>query len=87
MKTVAALHKELGALIAAGQGRKPVCILKDTFPSPMEADGANVIAVEAVTGPQFIATMDDDGGTKYNRNGSEAGKLVVLLRGDKKEGA
>lgn len=82
--TVAGLHKQLGKLIAAGHGRKPVAINKDTFSSPMEEDGACIIGVAEVEGPTFVCRCDDDGGTYYNKDGSEAGAFTVILRGTRK---
>ena len=79
--TVSALHKQLGALIEAGHGRKPVAVNKRTFTDPLEQDGAVILAVHGVEGPRFIPTLDDDGGTKWNLDGSEAGKRLVVLFG------
>lgn len=79
--TVAALHKKLSALLAAGHERKPVCIDKSTFHHPLEQDGAVVLNVETVCNPTFIPYADDDGGTKINKDGSESGRYVVLLKG------
>jgi len=83
--TVAALHKRLGELIAAGHGRKPVCVNKDTFRHPLEEDGAVILDIAEVQGPIFVCKTDDDGGTKFNQDGSEAGIRTVVLRGTMKE--
>ena len=58
--TVPGLHKQLSELIAAGHGRKPVCINKRTFNHRMEEDGAVILPVESVSGPEFIGTTDAD---------------------------
>ncbi len=79
--TVAALHKRLGELIVAGHGRKPVCVNKRTFYDPCEQDGAVILAVHGVEGPRWIYTTDDDGGSKINKDGTEAGKRLVILYG------
>ena len=79
--TVAALHKRLSALIEAGYGRKPVAVNKRTFTDPCEQDGAVILAVHGVEGPRWIPTPDDDGGTKWNKDGTEAGKRLVVLFG------
>ncbi|RYF06474.1 MAG: hypothetical protein EOO31_09830 [Comamonadaceae bacterium] len=79
--TVAALHKALGKLIEQGHGRKPVQINKGTFRHPLEDDGVVIMGVEAIDGPQWLPTADDDGGTKWNKDGTEAGKRVVILKG------
>lgn len=83
--TVAALHKRLGALIEAGHGRKPVLVHKSTFTDPRENDGDMLLPLWAVQGPRWIPTADDDGGTKWNKDGTEAGKRSVLLVGDAAE--
>ena len=83
--TVSRLHKQLSELIAAGHGRKPVCINKRTFNHRMEEDGAVILPVESVSGPEFIGTTDDDGGTKFNRDGTEAGRYTVVLAGGEEE--
>jgi hypothetical protein len=79
---VSQLHRALGKLIEAGHGRKLVAINKDTFSGgPLESDGAVIIAIEDVQGPIFVGKMDDDGGTAWNKDGSEAGTRTVVLRG------
>ncbi len=83
--TVSRLHKQLTDLIAAGHGRKPVCINKRTFNNRLEQDGAVIMPVEIVYGPVFINTADDDGGTKFNRDGTEAGRYTVVLAGGEEE--
>ena len=79
--TVAKLHRLLGALIEGGHARKPVCISKETFRHRLEPDGVTVLGVEYVEGPTFIPTSDDDGGVKTRSDGTEAGRLVVILKG------
>jgi hypothetical protein len=79
--TVAALHKKLGELIAEGHGRKPITVNKRTFYDPCEDDGACILAVHGVEGPRWINTVDDDGGAKINKDGTEAGKRLVVLYG------
>lgn len=81
--TVARLHKLLGDLVAAGHGRKPVLVNKPTFSHPLESDGAVMLGIAEVQGPRWICTVDDDGGTKWNKDGTEAGKTVVLLSGER----
>lgn len=80
--TVNQLRKLLDTLIANGHGRKPVCIDKRTFTNPLEDDGATIMPVERVNGPEFIRKMDEDGGTKLNADGTEAGSRNVILRGN-----
>ena len=83
--TVFRQHKQLSELIAAGHGRKPVCINKRTFNHRMEEDGAVILPVESVSGPEFIGTTDDDGGMEFNRDGTEAGRYTVVLSGGEEE--
>jgi len=78
---VSQLHKQLGALVAQGHGRKPVCINKASFNHPLEEDGAVILKVQTVTGPRFITMTDDDGGTKFNKDGTESGSYTVVLEG------
>lgn len=79
--TVARLHKELGKLIEQGHGRKPVQINKQSFQHVLEDDGVVIMDIKAIEGPRWITEADDDGGTKWNRDGSEAGRRVVVLNG------
>ena len=79
---VSTLHKALGKLVEAGHGRKPVAINKETFSHPLEQDGAVIINVTAIDGPQWIPRIDDDGGYATNKDGSESGHYVVVLLGD-----
>lgn len=81
--TVARLHKELGALIAQGHGRKPVQIDKATFRHALEDEGATIMPIEIIDGPKWIPMADPDGGTKWNADGSESGRTVVVLKGDR----
>jgi hypothetical protein len=83
--TVAALHKRLGALIEAGHGRKPVLVDKRTFTDPRENDGAMLLPLSVVNGPKWIPMADDDGGTKWNKDGTESGATAVVLGGQDAE--
>jgi hypothetical protein len=83
--TVARLHKLLGALVAKGHGRKPVLVNKPTFYDAREDDGCILLEVRGIEGPLWIATADDDGGTKWNADGSEAGMRCVVLFGCRHE--
>lgn len=78
--TVAQLHKELGALIAKGHGRKRVSVNKATFTHPLESDGVTHFHVHDVR----LFTMnlcDDDGGTKVDSKGAECYRTDVVLSG------
>lgn len=78
--TVARLHKELGKLIEVGHGRKPVYVNKQSFQHNCESDGAVILALCGM-GIQWVPTMDDDGGTKWNKDGTESGKVLLVLTG------
>lgn len=80
--TVARLHKLLGKMIEDGHGRKPVCIAKQTFTHPCEDDGITILNVRGVKDPMWIARSDDDGGTKWNKDGTESGTVCIVLVGD-----
>ena len=79
--TVARLHYELGKLIEQGHGRKPVWIDKHTFRHPCEADGCTVLPVAGME-VAWVPMADDDGGTAYNRDGTEKGRVALVLAGD-----
>ena len=79
--TVKTLHKHLGMLIAKGHGLKPVCVNKTSFHHVLEDDGAVILGVQSVSGPTFVYNIDDDGGVKLNKGGSESGKFLVILDG------
>ena len=79
--TVARLHKELGKLIEQGHGRKPVQINKQSFQHILEDDGVVIMDITSIDGPLWITEADDDGGTKWNRDGTEAGRRAVILKG------
>jgi hypothetical protein len=79
--TVAALHKRLGALIEAGHGRKPVLVNKASFQHPCEDEGVVMLDVSSVSEPKWIPILYDDGGTKWNKDGTESGKTIVELNG------
>jgi hypothetical protein len=79
--TVGKLHKFLGELVAKGHARKPVCIDKATFHHPLESDGATILEVEKGRF-MWIPMIDDDGGVKQNKDGTESGRQCLVLRGD-----
>ena len=79
---VSTLHARLTKLIEQGHGAKPVCIDKSSFTDNREPDGCVVLPVAAATGPRWIANSDDDGGIKTNSDGSESGRMTIVLVGD-----
>jgi hypothetical protein len=81
MTTVSKLHKMLGALLEQGHGRKPIVVNKPSFYDAREGDGCVLLEVFGIDGPRWIPMADDDGGTKWNADGTESGKQVVVLFG------
>lgn len=78
--TVNQLHKRLTKLIAEGFARNPVCVSKTTFTHNCEGDGVTILPVTGV-GIRRINIASDDGGTGYNKDGSERTKMTVILSG------
>lgn len=78
--TVSKLHKILGELVESGQGRRPVCVNKESFFSPLESDGVVILDVTEATA-KTITMADDDGGTAWNADGTEKSRKVVVLGG------
>ena len=79
--TVAKLHRLLGEIVKRGHGRKPVCINKETFLDNRESEGCVILGVDTIEGPVFVPNCDDDGGFKENADGSESGRMTVVLKG------
>jgi hypothetical protein len=78
--TVAKLHKMLGQMVEAGNGRRPVCVNKASFYHPLEQDGVVVLDVtEAME--QTITIADDDGWAATKADGSEKTRKVFILGG------
>lgn len=79
--TVNQLKKRLDALVASGYGRLPVVVSKSTFTHNCEGDGVTILDVTG-SGTVRVPNSDDDGGTKYNKDGSESSRLCYMLVGD-----
>jgi hypothetical protein len=79
--TVSRLHKLLGALIDAGHGRKPVMVDRSTFSDPRDNDGLILLPPWDVRS-EWVGNADDDGGVKMNRDGTESGRVCVVIVGD-----
>jgi hypothetical protein len=78
--TVLQLFKLLAKEIDRGHGRKKVLVAKHTFVHPLESDGATILEVEGI-GIARIGNLDDDGGTKYRKDGTESTSTVCVLAG------
>ena len=78
--TVARLHKMLGELVADGQGRRPVCVNKESFYHPLEGDGVAILDVTEAKA-DTITMADDDGWTATNKDGSEKTRKVFVIGG------
>lgn len=78
--TVQELHRKLSALIEQGQGRMPVTVNKASFRHALEPDGAVVLDVRGAD-IQWVPWIDDDGGVKLCKDGSESGRHTVVLHG------
>ena len=79
--TINKLHKLLGNLIEQGRGTTPIAIDKRSFVHPLEEDGAVIMDIKALH-ESWINTIDDDGGIKINKDGSESGRCMAVLIGD-----
>lgn len=79
--TLLKLHKIISKAIEMGHGRKPVCVDKSTFQHALESDGAVILHAKSAF-LQWVPTLDDDGGTKWNKDGTEAGKSCFVIEGD-----
>ena len=78
--TITRLHKLLSLFVAQGHGRKPVYAFKDSFKHPLEADGAVILDV-ASGHLEFVSFCDDDGDIKLNKDGTESGRVGLVLCG------
>lgn len=79
--TINKLHKELTKLIKNGHGRKRVMINKNTFTHPLESDGCVILPIKDIGITTYII-LDDDGGHKEKKDGSECLNTSCLLIGE-----
>lgn len=63
-----------------GNGHKPVFVDKKSFSHALESDGAYIIGLEDAN-VRWVNFLDDDGGIKFNKDGSESGRNIVVLSG------
>lgn len=78
--TLNELHKRLGKLIEQGHGRRHVAVNKPTFQHNLEADGAVILPVCQVHA-EWIPDIDGDGWAVTNKDGSERGRVTIILGG------
>ncbi|MEM9414963.1 MAG: hypothetical protein AAGA29_05725 [Planctomycetota bacterium] len=78
--TAKQLHDLLGVLIQQGHARKPVRVDKSSFRHPLEDDGCVILDIEKVT-LRSVPNIDDDGGSKMNKDGSESYRQTIVLDG------
>lgn len=78
--TVAKLHKELQRLIDQGHGRKRVFVDKTSFHHNCESDGVTILELAGL-GIEIVPVSDGDGGTKFNKDGSESISTICVLAG------
>ena len=76
--TVARLHKELGKLVEAGHGRKVVTVDKESFQHNLPEVTFHELAG---LGIKYVSMCDDDGGTKWRKDGSESCSTILILAG------
>jgi hypothetical protein len=79
--TLNQLQKRIARLIEQGYGRRRVAVDKPSFRNNCEADGCVILPVIGL-GVEWIPDSDDDGGCATNKDGSERGRLTVVIFGD-----
>ena len=83
--TINSLHSLLCTLITSGYGRRSVCIDKSSFQDAREGDGVVILNV-ASADIEMVPQADEDGGTAFNKNGSEKIQMCLVICGHAKEG-
>lgn len=76
--TVGRLHKLLTKMIEQGHSRACCTIYKNTF-----AHNLDEVCIHEIRGVnvELVVQCDDDGGSKINRDGSEAYRLNAVFYG------
>lgn len=83
--TLNKLHKILGKLIEQGHGRHRVSVDKQSFRDNREGDFSTMMLPVEVVDVQWINDADDDGGLAVNKDGTERGRMTVILGGSSYE--
>ncbi|MEM1355958.1 MAG: hypothetical protein AAGH88_13875 [Planctomycetota bacterium] len=78
--TVYMLHNLLGQMIKKGLARRKIVVDKRSFISLLEEDGHILMNVESCE-TQTHSMMEEDGGAKFNADGSERVRTSVVLQG------
>lgn len=78
--TLNQLYKRLGKLLEQGHGRRTVGIDKQSFQDNRENDGPMILPVCEID-VEWIGDADDDGGIAHNKDGTERGRVTVILGG------
>lgn len=82
--TLNELHKRLTKLIEQGHGRRRVSVDKPSFQDNRESDGCTILPICQVYA-QWIPDADDDGGIATNKDGTEHGRVTVVIGGSTAE--
>jgi len=76
--TINKLNKILSMLIAAGHGRKEVCVDKSKCNHPLESDGALIIPVTSAE-YESHEMLNDDGGWAFKRDGTVKTRTALVI--------
>lgn len=79
--TVERLYRLLQKEISQGHGKKPIVVSKTTFIHNCEADGCTLFDIAGVE-TKWTYNADDDGRIRVNKDGTESGRVRVILYGD-----
>lgn len=78
--TINRLHRLLGAMVAAGHGRRSVCVDKPSFRHNCESDGCVILEVESAAIHTYNR-IGDDGDLAVKANGEERMITGLVLEG------
>lgn len=75
-------HNLLGKLIVEHRAnRMTVCVNKDSFKHALESDGAVILEVAGIE-IRTYPMLDDDGGIKELKDGTESQRTSIVIYGD-----
>jgi len=78
--TITGLQKILAKLIQEGHGKKKIVVDKSSFQHPCEEDGVVILDIDKVTVRSY-PICDDDGGSKFRKDGTECYHTNVVITG------